>query len=210
MSSHWLRQFKKLFSPILLQNALKSLTQPSLIRYMSRRDAGFRQALYHTWCPRSGCEVGWGAQLKYPHSSPPQSQNLQANYRDTTINILFSCSSSQTALYKTLTLVLRAGWEHKIAKGFRLHNSLPELWGGCTKPHRRSEERLKWCGGCALAKWVGLYPSCLALSGRVLGWGHPSCLSLQYLCCSSLCRGAKVSLLYLEYFSCPIRCPVWI
>ena len=33
----------------------------------------------------------------------------------------------------------------------------------------------------------------------------PSCLSLQYLCCSSLCRGARVSLLYLEYFSCPIR-----
>ena len=36
----------------------------------------------------------------------------------------------------------------------------------------------------------------------------PSCLSLQCLCCSSLCRGARVSLLYLEYFSCPIRCPV--
>ncbi|XP_071023796.1 diacylglycerol O-acyltransferase 2-like isoform X3 [Oncorhynchus clarkii lewisi] len=36
----------------------------------------------------------------------------------------------------------------------------------------------------------------------------PSCLSLQYLCCSSLCRGARVSLLYREYFSCLIRCPV--
>ena len=30
----------------------------------------------------------------------------------------------------------------------------------------------------------------------------PFCLSLQYLCCNSLCRGARVSLLYLEYFSC--------
>ena len=28
---------------------------------------------------------------------------------------------------------------------------------------------------------------------------EPSCLSLQCLCCSSLCRGARVSLLYLEY-----------
>ena len=26
--------------------------------------------------------------------------------------------------------------------------------------------------GCALAKWVGLYASCLALSGDVIGWGH--------------------------------------
>ena len=33
-------------------------------------------------------------------------------------------------------------------------------------------ENTQWCGGCALAKWVGLYPSCLALSGGVLGRGH--------------------------------------
>ena len=26
--------------------------------------------------------------------------------------------------------------------------------------------------GCALAKWVGLYPACLALSGVIVGWGH--------------------------------------
>ena len=36
----------------------------------------------------------------------------------------------------------------------------------------------------------------------------PSCLSLQYLCCNILCWEARVSLLYLEYFSCLIRCPV--
>jgi hypothetical protein len=28
------------------------------------------------------------------------------------------------------------------------------------------------CGGCALAKWVGLYPACLALSGDIVKWGH--------------------------------------
>jgi hypothetical protein len=40
---------------------------------------------------------------------------------------------------------------------------------------------------------------------------HPSCLSLQYLCCSSLCRGlGSVFFKYLEYFSCLTRCPVWI
>uniref|UniRef100_A0A674CYC4 Zinc finger protein 692-like n=1 Tax=Salmo trutta TaxID=8032 RepID=A0A674CYC4_SALTR len=26
--------------------------------------------------------------------------------------------------------------------------------------------------GSALAKWVGLYPACLALSGGIIGWGH--------------------------------------
>ena len=25
---------------------------------------------------------------------------------------------------------------------------------------------------CALAKWLGLYPVCLALSGGIVGWGH--------------------------------------
>ena len=38
----------------------------------------------------------------------------------------------------------------------------------------------------------------------------PSWLSLLLLCCSCLCRGARGSLLYLEYFSGLIRCPVWI
>ena len=28
------------------------------------------------------------------------------------------------------------------------------------------------CGGCALGKWMGLYPACLALSGGIVGWGH--------------------------------------
>ena len=41
----------------------------------------------------------------------------------------------------------------------------------------------------------------------------PQCLLTPPVSASSIyaavvCRGARVSLLYLEYFSCPIRCPV--
>jgi hypothetical protein len=38
----------------------------------------------------------------------------------------------------------------------------------------------------------------------------PAVLEDCMLCCNSLCWGARISLLYLEYFSCLIWCPVWI
>jgi hypothetical protein len=31
---------------------------------------------------------------------------------------------------------------------------------------------LQSCGGCALTKWVGLYPACLALYGGIVRQGH--------------------------------------
>ena len=48
---------------------------------------------------------------------------------------------------------------------------------------------------------VGLYPSCLALSGVSSDGAtvspDPSCLSLQYLCCSSVCVGGLGSVCYI-------------
>ena len=70
---------------------------------------------------------------------------------------------------------------------------------------------LVMCGLC-FGKVVGVI-SCLFGPVRVYRRmgpvsPDPSFLCLQYLCCIGLCRGVKVSLLYLEYFSCLIRCPV--
>ena len=60
---------------------------------------------------------------------------------------------------------------------------------------------LWWCGGCALSKWVGLYPACLpcpwVLLDRATVSPDHSCLSLQYLCCNSLCVGGLGSVCYI-------------
>jgi hypothetical protein len=65
------------------------------------------------------------------------------------------------------------------------------------------EDIPQWCGGCALAKWVGLYPACLALSGGVIGWGHSVSRPLlsQPPVFMLLCRGAVISGVFLLSFA---------
>ena len=80
--------------------------------------------------------------------------------------------------------------------------------------------------GKLVVEVIPLWGLCFGKVGGVISclfgpvWGYHrmglQCLSTPPVSASTiyaaivLCRGARVSLLYLEYFSCPIRCPVGI